>query len=56
MVKAQARGREFESQHWILNWHFHINFGLKLCCLFEKIENKQKEAGVAHLKKYTYGP
>ena len=37
------RGRGFESQSRILDGHFFL---LKLCFLFEKTENKQKEAGV----------
>ena len=39
-----SKGREFESQRRILDGHdiFYIALLLKLYCLFEKTENKQK--------------
>ena len=47
------RGRGFESRRRILNGHdiFHIDLLLKLYCLFEKAENKQKEAVIGPFKK-----
>ena len=42
------RGRGFKSWHSILDGpvYYHIDLLLKLYCLFEKSENKQKEARV----------
>ena len=36
------KGRGFESRHRILDGHFSHIFVVKLYCLFEKTENKQK--------------
>ena len=49
-----SEGRGFESWHRILDGHFHIDLLLKLYCLFEKTENKQKRGRgwPTFLKKY----
>ena len=47
---SRSSGCGFEFQHRILDG-FHNNLMQKLFCLFKKTENKQKEAGMAHLKK-----
>lgn len=41
-LNSGSRGPGFNSQHQILDGHFHFNLLLKLCCLFEKIEDKIK--------------
>ena len=44
---SRSKGRGFKSQHCILDGHFYTSICCKnLYCLFEKTENKQKEAGV----------
>ena len=40
-----SKGREFESRHRLLDGHFSHRFVVKIV-LFEKTENKRKEAGV----------
>ena len=44
-VDSCSKGRGFESRRRILDGHdiFHIHLLLKLYCLFEKTENKQKK-------------
>ena len=42
---SSPEGHEFESKHRILHGHFSHIFDVKLYCLFEKYENKRKEAG-----------
>ena len=39
---SRPEGRGFESWHRILDGHFSHIFVVKLYCLFEKTENKQK--------------
>ena len=43
-VDSHSKGCGFESRRRILDGHdiFHIHLLLKLYCLFEKTENKQK--------------
>ena len=50
------RGCGFKSRRHIMDEHdvFHCLVVKKLYCLFEKTENKQKEAGVCQLKKTIY--
>ena len=48
-----SRGHGFESWRGILDGHdiLHIELLWGLYCLFEKIKNKLKEAGVGHFLK-----
>jgi len=47
-----SKGCGFESQHHILDGHFSHLFVLGIVMFVWKDENKQKEAGMAHSKKY----
>ena len=48
-----SRGCGFKSQHQVLDGYFFTLICCKNCivCLFEKTENKQKEAGYGPFKK-----